>query len=755
MSTTGTTKSNARRSLRSALLPLTMAAAVAVPTFAGERQASASLLSSLATGVVKTFVENTISCAISGSKNLGTCILTGSSGSSSGLTESDITSIAGAVKDELISFNAGSYASQAQTLVTTAHSYSRGTSAAGLRQSEIDVTNIITSADTLLGQCANSQLGLAGAGTYYIVAAIKVAFKKEFYEVRKAETVAGLAAPTGGYNVYSQGDLDGYRSALSIQTNEVLTNLRSFSAQVDAKFPPLWISESVQNHADDSYLYHYWTKKYCFDGPYGTNEANGTKCAATTWSVHTKKSVWSTGGYSVYFDNSSMYAPISEMEATFTRTNDLIAYRKAKIGDGLLETLARYERIVYGDYEYCGDGVCSVSDISSCASDCVADADGAKYAQRSAFSLTTSSPQRVLETSDARLEWQSDGNLVIYAKADGLPLWASSTGGSGYTLDYQNGGNLVVYPAGTTTNFIWQSSTGAANYGKLALVGKVLHVLDASGKSVWNSDEDSHTYATLESQFCYDTSSTRTLLSNGFGDRLVWQTDGNLVIYNASNVAQMATNTGGSGKYLCNEEDGTLAVYSQSGATLWSKTSFDGDARYIKLGMNHLQLTSLLGSLEWSSNNSCESGNVWACDVPRTTLQIKNSGLYVDVGGASLDDGVSYLQWPSNGQTNQQFRIIPDGAGYVFIKAVHSDKCMALDPNNSQPRAAILQETCSGVDGQRWQVIDMGGGYVNFKSKLTSLCMEVPNASTQQGATLAQWECNNADCQRFAMQTVP
>lgn len=754
MSTIGTKKINARRPLCSVLLPLALAGAVAVPTFVGEREASASILSSLAGGIVKTFVENTISCAVSGSKNLGICLLTGTSGSSSGLTENDITSIAGAVKDELISFNAGSYASQAQNLITTAHSYTRGTSAAGLKQSEIDVTNIITSADTLLGQCANSQLGLAGAGTYYIVAAIKVAFKKEFYEVRKAETVAGLAAPTSGYNVYSQGDLDGYRSALSIQTNEVLTNLRSFSAQVDAKFSVLQISERVKNDEDSSYKYHYWTKTYCFDEPYGTNEAQSTKCAATTWSVDTKKSIWSTGDYSVYFDNSATYAPISQMEATFSRTNDLIAYRKAKIGDGLLETLARYERIVYGDYEYCGDGVCSASDINSCASDCVADADGARYAQRSAFSLTKSNPQRVLETSDARLEWQSDGNLVLYAKADGLPLWASSTGGSGYTLDYQGGGNLVVYPAGTTTNFIWQSSTGAANYGKLALVGKVLHVLDASGKSVWNSDEDSHAYATLEGQFCYDTSVTRTLLSNGFGDRLLWQTDGNLVVYNASNVAQMATNTGGSGKYLCNQEDGTLAIYSKSGATLWSRTSSDGEARNLKLGMNHLQLTSLLGSLEWTSSNTCEGGNVWACDVPRTTLQIKRSGLYVDVGGALLDDGVSLLQWPSNGQLNQQFRIIPDGAGHAFIKAVHSDKCLALDPNNSQPSAAILQETCSGVDGQRWQVIDVGSGYSSFKSKLTGLCMEVPNASVEQGATLAQWECNNTDWQRFAVQTV-
>lgn len=755
MSTTGTTKSTVRRSLCSALLPLALAGAVAIPTFAGEREASASGLSSLASGIAKTFVENAISCAISGSKNLGTCLLTGSSSSSSGLTENDIASIGTAVKDEIIAFNAGSYASQAQTLVTSARSYQRGTSVAGLKQSEADVTNILTSADTLLGQCANSQLGLSGAATYHIVASIKVAFKKEFYEVRKAETVAGLAAPTAGYNVYSQEELDSYLDALSIQTYEVLTNLRSFSSMVDAKFSTLWIDGSVENDSDSSYYYHYWTKKYCFDEPYGTNEAQSTKCAATTWKVHTKKSVWSTGSYSVYFDNSGTYAGISQMEATFSRTNDMIAYRKAKIGDGLLETLARYEKIVAGDHEYCGDGVCSVTDISSCATDCVADAGGARYAQTSSFTRSTSSPQRVLETSAARLEWQSDGNLVLYSKVDGVPLWASSTGGSGYLLDFQAGGNLVVYPAGTTTNFIWQSSTSAANNGKLALVGKVLHVINAAGKSVWNSDEDSHAYATLESQFCYDSSSNRTLLSNGFGDRLDWQTDGNLVVYTSNNVPQWASNTGGSGKYLCNQEDGTLVVYSQSGSILWSQTSFADDARYVKLGMNHLQMTSLLGSLEWTSANTCQSGNLWACDYPRRTIQIKHSGQNVDVGGALQTDGAAYLQWPANGAMNQQFKIVPDGAGYNFVKAAHSDKCMALDPNNTQAGASILQETCSGVDGQRWQVIDVGGGYVSFKSKLTSMCLDIPGASAQQGTILIQWQCSGADNQKFAINTAP
>lgn len=54
------------------------------------------------------------------------------------------------------------------------------------------------------------------------------------------------------------------------------------------------------------------------------------------------------------------------------------------------------------------------------------------------------------------LDLQGDGNLVIYRRADGLPIWASGTG-AGSVLTMQGDGNLVLYADGGVPT--WASDT--------------------------------------------------------------------------------------------------------------------------------------------------------------------------------------------------------------------------------------------------------------------------------------------------------
>jgi hypothetical protein len=71
----------------------------------------------------------------------------------------------------------------------------------------------------------------------------------------------------------------------------------------------------------------------------------------------------------------------------------------------------------------------------------------------------------------------------------------------------------------------------------------------------------------------------QTLPVLAIGDyTLLWQTDGNLVLYNGEWVGAnsvWATDTNGTGQLLCWQDDGNLAIYGASNNTLWSSHTAD------------------------------------------------------------------------------------------------------------------------------------------------------------------------------------
>jgi hypothetical protein len=86
------------------------------------------------------------------------------------------------------------------------------------------------------------------------------------------------------------------------------------------------------------------------------------------------------------------------------------------------------------------------------------------------------------------LEYQDDGNLVLYAPGD-IPYWASNTPGTsvGFTV-MQDDGNFVVYD-GTGTP-IWASGTWG-NPGAFLVLNDngMLSVLSADGSiTLWTTD---------------------------------------------------------------------------------------------------------------------------------------------------------------------------------------------------------------------------------------------------------------------------
>lgn len=145
---------------------------------------------------------------------------------------------------------------------------------------------------------------------------------------------------------------------------------------------------------------------------------------------------------------------------------------------------------------------------------------------------------------DAKLVNQGDGNLVLYAKT-GQALWASNTDiGSPSTISIQTDANVVSYNNG---NPIWSTNTSAGN--QLAQVntsvrpGGVLY----PGQRL----------------------STRDRKTN-----LVFQGDGNLVLYDFQGKPLWASNTDGKdASFLSLQGDGNLVIYSTQGKPLWASNT--------------------------------------------------------------------------------------------------------------------------------------------------------------------------------------
>lgn len=81
----------------------------------------------------------------------------------------------------------------------------------------------------------------------------------------------------------------------------------------------------------------------------------------------------------------------------------------------------------------------------------------------------------------------------------------------------------------------------------------------------------------------------------------------------------------------------------------------------------------------------------------------RRSGLAVDVAGFSTSNWALIQQFPFNGGTNQQWRVIGVPGGFVKIESVHTGKCLGLYESSSS--VAIRQTTYSGNIGDMWRLV--------------------------------------------------
>jgi hypothetical protein len=173
---------------------------------------------------------------------------------------------------------------------------------------------------------------------------------------------------------------------------------------------------------------------------------------------------------------------------------------------------------------------------------------------------------------------QGDGNLVIYDPR-AHPLWASNTAGHpGAWLIVQNDGSLVIYDAGSQP--LWASNSVVpgqpaqptapdrltANQGLMP--GQSIASQDGRFRLVFQQDGNLVLYAP----------GNQPLWASNTAGHVVWdalmQGDGNFVIYDPHAHALWAASTAGHpGAWLIVQNDGNLVIYDAANHPLWASNS--------------------------------------------------------------------------------------------------------------------------------------------------------------------------------------
>lgn len=198
------------------------------------------------------------------------------------------------------------------------------------------------------------------------------------------------------------------------------------------------------------------------------------------------------------------------------------------------------------------------------------------------------------------LVMQADGNLVEYG--NGRALWWTSTSSPGAALVVQTDGNVVIYS--TAGAALWNTGTWwAGPGGALALLDDGSVAMTASsGSTAWSNrapGSDTMTAGAwlLPGQYLHDASGAHVLTMQGDGNlvlyrrgvarwssgtwgrpgaRAVLQGDGNVVVYDLNGVARWSSRTNGSGASdrLVMQTDGNLVLYGPTRA-LWATWTMD------------------------------------------------------------------------------------------------------------------------------------------------------------------------------------
>jgi arabinan endo-1,5-alpha-L-arabinosidase len=123
-------------------------------------------------------------------------------------------------------------------------------------------------------------------------------------------------------------------------------------------------------------------------------------------------------------------------------------------------------------------------------------------------------------------------------------------------------------------------------------------------------------------------------------------------------------------------------------------------------------------------------------------IENQNSGLVLDISGASKAAGTAAIQWTDNGGVNQLWHFISDGGGNYKIENINSGELLGISGGSTAAGVAALQWADNGTRDHLWQFVSAGNGYYKIVNQNSGLVLGISNASKTAGAGALQWTDN-------------
>jgi hypothetical protein len=132
-------------------------------------------------------------------------------------------------------------------------------------------------------------------------------------------------------------------------------------------------------------------------------------------------------------------------------------------------------------------------------------------------------------------------------------------------------------------------------------------------------------------------------------------------------------------------------------------------------------------------------------------LQNVNSGLALDVTGASTTTGAAVVQTAYTGATDQLWTLVSTAGSCYQIKNVKSGLVLNVTAASTTSGALIQQSAAQAMQpgNDQWQPALNADGSYSFYSLNSQMALEVPGASTSSGTQLDHSFANNATNQKF------
>jgi hypothetical protein len=198
---------------------------------------------------------------------------------------------------------------------------------------------------------------------------------------------------------------------------------------------------------------------------------------------------------------------------------------------------------------------------------------------------------------------------------------------------------------------------------------------------------------------------------------------------------------------VLNDDISSLRITQGYQAILYQDDNFGGASTVINSDNACLNTTwnDKVTSVRIIANGANNLGNV------TYFLQNRNSGLNMDVWGASMTNGANVAQGTPNANANQKFTFTHLGDGMYKIIASHSGQSLDVNNFNKANGANVEQYPYNATTNQQFVLVSTGDGFYKIIARHSGRVVEVAGASTVNGANVQQWDNNNQTCGQWKL----